>query len=596
MCRSVFCWLRGLLLVLLFPVCGRAQQYSMVIHRVDNVVVPVSGIADSAAYSSPETLLPQLRRLVPALQELGYLAASLDSIGVSGGTRYDVYLYTGQLHKWARLDVSGIPQALLIAAAVNPAQWTGRPLRPAHVARLSEQILSYCEENGYPFARVWLDGVTDDGNGHVSAALMVDRAELRHIDTVIINGDVKIARAFLLRYLEINDHSIYNEKKLRAISQHIRELPFLEEAGPWSINFKPGDTRLQLYLKEKKANQFNALLGLMPNNLETGKLLLTADIQLALQNLLGRGESISASYQNLQYRSPRMKADILYPYIFHSPVGVEAHFDFFRNDLLFRKVSLQAGLRYQVSTTDFIRLYYQVQSNRIINVDTATILATHQLPDNIDSRAHGLGLEWNMQRTDYRINPHKGWQARIGVTGLQRNVIRNAGITGINDGSGFDFAALYDTITKTTYQYQAVAELAAYLPLAATLTLKLSYNGGYIVTERIFRNELFQIGGFRLLRGFDEQSIFANQYHVAVAELRLNLSRNSYAYLFSDNGYVQTKFNGYDRSALYNGFGLGTTLETKTGLFTIAYALGRSDYNPLRFRESKILFGYVAYF
>jgi hypothetical protein len=46
----------------------------------------------------------------------------------------------------------------------------------------------------------------------------------------------------------------------------------------------------------------------------------------------------------------------------------------------------------------------------------------------------------------------------------------------------------------------------------------------------------------------------------------------------------------------YNGFGLGTTLETKSGLFTISYALGRSDQNTVQFRQSKIHFGYVAYF
>ncbi len=124
----------------------------------------------------------------------------------------------------------------------------------------------------------------------------------------------------------------------------------------------------------------------------------------------------------------------------------------------------------------------------------------------------------------------------------------------------------------------------------------MGYVGGYIAAPRVFQNELFQIGGFRLLRGFDEQSIFANQYHIAVAELRIKFTQNSYAYLFSDNGWVQTKFNAYNRESFYNGFGVGTTLETKTGLFSIALALGRSDFIPLRFRESKLSFGYIALF
>ena len=99
-----------------------------------------------------------------------------------------------------------------------------------------------------------------------------------------------------------------------------------------------------------------------------------------------------------------------------------------------------------------------------------------------------------------------------------------------------------------------------------------------------------------MLRGFDEQSIYANQYELLTLGLRFLLDRNSYVYLFSDNGYVQSYYNGYGKEGLYNGFGLGTTLETKTGLFSISYALGRSDTNPIQFKQSKIHFGYLAYF
>jgi outer membrane protein assembly factor BamA len=291
-----------------------------------------------------------------------------------------------------------------------------------------------------------------------------------------------------------------------------------------------------------------------------------------------------------------MKADIIAPYLLKSPIGGELHFDYFLNNLQFRKVSLQSGIRYYFNSNDFIKIFYQTQSNRIINIDTASIIASKQLPINIDNKSNGVGFEWQSNHTDYRLNPHKGWQSKMGATALQRKVLPNDGVTGIKDASGFDFSKLYDTLQKQTFQYFLNTELAAYLPLGRSVTLKFGYNGALIVAPRLFQNELFQIGGFKALRGFDEQSIFANQYHIFTTELRLILSQNSYAYLFSDNAWVQTKFNTYDRSGMYNGFGLGTTLETKTGLFSIALAFGRSDFIPLRFRESKISFGYVALF
>ncbi|MFA6149812.1 MAG: BamA/TamA family outer membrane protein [Chitinophagaceae bacterium] len=582
-------------LLLLLPVFGAmAQQWQITGHRIDNTKDDISaGISNK--YNSAQELSIQLRKIIPNFHQEGYLAASIDSIAING-SQYDVYYFLGEKYYWANLLFDSIPAPLLLAASINPKQFSGRPLNPKTIANLSEKLLSYCDENGYPFAKVWLSDIVETEPNKISARFRIDRAELRKIDTLIVNGDVTISQAFLLRYLDIAQGSVYNEKKLGMISQRIRELPFVEEASPWTITFRPGDTRLAIHLKEKKANQLNALLGLMPNNLQTGKLFVTADVQIALLNKLGNGESISASYQNLQPKSPRIKADVVVPYLFKSPIGAEAHFDLFTNNLQFRKVSLQAGIRYQLSSADYVRLYYQTLSNRVIEIDSASILATHQLPANIDTRSNGVGFELVNNRTDYKLNPHKGWQAKMGIAAFQRKILINNAISGLSDGSGFDFASLYDTITKKTYQYHLSADIAGFIPLGKNLTLKMGYVGGYIAAPRIFQNELFQIGGFRLLRGFDEQSIFANQYHISVTELRVKFTQNSYAYLFSDNGWVQTKFNAYNRQSFYNGFGLGTTLETKTGLFSIALAFGRSDFIPLRFRESKISFGYVALF
>lgn len=582
----------GILLLLAGQV-ARAQQWQLDARRVDSE--DGKGPVVNIAYSSIQELNQRIRKVVPELQEQGYLAASIDSVGITG-SRYTVFYFLGEPYRWGQLRLDSIPPALLLAASVNPLQFKDRPLNPKTIAKLCGKLLDYCDEHGYPFAKVWLDGIEEPAPHQINAQLRVDKAELRKIDTIMLNGEVPVAASFLHRYLDIAKGSVYNEKKLLQISNRLKELPFLQESSPWVISFRPGDTRLSLFLKEKKANQLNALIGAMPNNLQTGKLLVTADVQIALQNLLGNGESISASYQNLQQQSPRMKADVVVPYLLKSPVGIEAHFDYFKNQLQFRKVSFQGGLRYQLSASDLLRAYYQVLSNRIIEVDSATILATHRLPANIDTRAQGLGFEVSSNHTDYRLNPHTGWLGKVGVTVFQRKVLPHAAILGLSDGSGFDFSKLYDTIRKISYQYHIAADLSGFIPLNKALTLKLGYVGGYIAAPNVFQNELFQIGGFKLLRGFDEQSIFANQYHIAVVELRLRFSRNSYAYLFSDNGWVETKFDNYNRSAWYNGFGLGTTLETKSGLFSIALALGRSDYIPLRFRESKISFGYVALF
>lgn len=577
-------------------ISASAQSYTVQLHSLDTSDAFLAKIA-----GVPEKFLSQLeafsyiQQLVPQLQERGFLAASIDSIGIKTA-QYDAYIYLGKNYRWSHVSFDSIPGAILVSAAINTQQWEGRQLNPKQIAGMSEKLLQYCEDNGYPFAKVWLQDVLIDSAGRVDAKCMLDRGPVRKIDSIQIGGDIRISRNYLMRYLDLRNGDLYSEKKLRSISPRLRELPFLQEKEPWNVAFKLSDTRLNLHLTERKANQLNAIVGLLPNNGETGKLLLTVDALFAFQNILGFGESISVSYQNLQYKSPSLKADLAWPYLFNTPIGVDGHFDFYRKDTAYRRTSAQIGLRYQLTATDYVRVFYQNQSNRLITVDTSYVLSTHTLPDNADVAANGAGLELVVNKTDYRINPRKGWQLALSGSTLLRTVRQNDAITALTDGSGFNFASLYDSLSDKSYQYHLQAAAAYYFPLGRKMTLKSAYDGAYIIGKNLFRNELYQIGGFKLLRGFDEQSIYASMYQVVSVELRLLLNQNSYLYLFSDNGYVQSDFNGQSSAGFYNGFGIGTTLETKSGLFTISYALGRSDLNPVAFKQSKIHFGYVAYF
>ncbi|MGC4057619.1 MAG: BamA/TamA family outer membrane protein [Chitinophagaceae bacterium] len=556
---------------------------------------PSVALPPEAFYTDAAVVVSEINDWCPEMQASGFLEASIDSVSVKGN-EYHVFCFTGSKYSWAKLSLDSIPSALLNQAGITGADFAQHVINPSSLSAFTSRILRYCERNGYPFARVWMQHAVEEEPHVVSAEMRVDPGRRRTIDTIIVNGNISVSNSFLHRYLDIPKGSAYNEEKLKKISARLRELPFLQETSPMLVEFRAADTRIVLFLKEKSANQLNAILGLMPNNLQTGKMLLTADIQLALMNQLGQGEQLSASYQNLQAKSPRLKADGVLPYIFRSPVGIEAHFDMFRYNLDFRKVSFQLGARYQLSATEFIKVYYQVMSNRVVEIDSAGIIASRSLTNNIDTRANGFGVEFQANHTDYRYNPHKGWSVRFAALGLQRQVLPNDAVKQLNDGTGFNFASLYDTVRLHSRQYQFSGELAFYLPVSRAFTWKLAYNGAYMTAPQLFQNDLYQLGGFRLLRGFDEQSIFANQYHVLSVEFRLRMAQNSYAYLFSDNGWVQTKFNRFSREAFYNGFGLGTTLETKTGIFSIALAFGRSDYLPLRFKESKLSFGYVALF
>ncbi len=94
-------------------------------------------------------------------------------------------------------------------------------------------------------------------------------------------------------------------------------------AGYWlSIN---------LYLKQKKSNQINVLIGFLPNNnqLSSKKTLITGEGNLNLKNALGSGETIGLNFQALQVESKRLNLLYQHPFLFKSPVGLDFSFDMF---------------------------------------------------------------------------------------------------------------------------------------------------------------------------------------------------------------------------------------------------------------------------
>lgn len=584
-------------LFLLYAGQLQAQSYSLRLQSVDTTATALTqNLQPRNEFDNQTLVIGYINELVPKLQEAGFLGASIDSISEEKSA-YKVYVYLGNKWRWARLSLKMVPSNVLLGTGISEVEFFNRELSPKRISRLSERILNWCDNNGFPFASVGLDSIVSlKNNEGIFARLAVNLNHIRRIDSIITEGNVNLSKPYLMRYLGIKEGELYNESRLHSINKKLDNLPFLEQGASWRVAFGLYNTKLRIKMTERRANQLNAIIGLQPNTLQTGNFLLTADVQAAFQNLLGRGESFSFSYQKLQAASPRIKAEALYPYLLGTQIGVDGHFDLYFNGTSYRRTTVDFGARYALNAQDFLRFFYSGFSTRIITPDTAFVVANHRLPNILDLTANGLGLEFQRDKTDYRFNPTKGYSMHVGGQVLNRNIRKNDGITGIKDGGAFDYSKLYDTLKLSSYQYQIAAKAACYFPLRKSIVFKAFYAGAWLSGERLFQNELYQIGGLKLLRGFDEGSIFANQYHMLSGELRFLFARNSNFYFFSDNAWVQSKINGYTNKGWYHGFGIGTQLEVKTGQFTIAYGLGKSPGNAVLLRQSKIHIGYVAFF
>ena len=162
---------------------------------------------------------------------------------------------------------------------------------------------------------------------------------------------------------------------------------------------------------------------------------------------------------------------------------------------------------------------------------------------------------------------------------------------------GFNFGSLYDTLKLKTYQFRIRAMATKYWPLGGQRsTVKTAINAGMFQSGNIFRNELFQIGGYKLLRGFDEESQYLSQFAIATVEYHYLVGQNSFFYILADGGWGRNGATKNKINYTYFGTGLGLAFETKAGIFNLAWAVGKRNDTQFNLRQSKIHIGFVNYF
>jgi len=421
---------------------------------------------------------------------------------------------------------------------------------------------------------------------------------LYHIDSIRMHGKAKLDKNFLQRYLDIRNGSLYNKDKLEAVDKRVLELPYISSWQPSDVTMLGSGSILNIYADPKRASQVNFLVGFLPSSGDAKKFQVTGDVNLDLKNILGGAEEILVRWQQLQPKSPRLNLGFTKPYIFKSAFGVNFLFDLFKKDSNFLQLNAQAGVQFNISSAQNGKLFLQWQSNRLLAgaVDTNLVKNQRALPPNIDLSSVNTGFSYELQKTNYRFNPRKGTELTlVTIVGI-KTIRQNGDIIGIKDPS-FNYASLYDSLKQKSYQLRVRAGGAHYFPLKKRAALKAGVQAGYYASPDIFRNELFQIGGFRLLRGFNEESIYANRYVVATTEYRYLVDLNSYLFVFTDLGWVKNQYQAVNSKNQFISAGIGLVYETKAGLLNISYAAGKRNDVPFNLREaSKLHFGYVNYF
>lgn len=557
------------------------------------------------AFSDTSLLRKELEQVLNQLRQQAYLEASFDSTALSGAV-YKAWLHIGKPYEWAWLENGNVEETFLSRSGFKGQLYRGKVVDLASLTSIRERLLEQAENSGFPFAQVWIDSFQfaahnpepATGRRHaatkgnlLSARIYMDKGPPVFFDSLNVEGNVKISKAYLHKYLGIRQGDPYSRHKVLKIRSRMRDLAFLKEKKSMEVIFREDKADLQLYLEKKRASRFDFLLGLLPDNRRSGqKVILTGTFNAEFQNQLGWGERLYLSFDRLRPQTQRLEAAFTYPYLLDLPFGIDLNFNQYRRDSTYTDIIGELGVQYLFEGGNYLKVFWRNTTSNLISADTAAISRGH-FPRQLDVKSNAFGIEVGWQSLDYRFNPRKGWNILLNSSTGLRQIRPNRAILSVAE-------SFYDTLQGLSFRFLTNGKVERYLPLMQRSTLRIAAQTAAIISQApVYQNEQYRIGGNRLMRGFDEESIFATFFSVFTLEYRLLTGQNSWLYLFGDYGYVE------DRSVTHStrytrplSFGTGMTIETAAGVFGISLALGKQGNVPFDFRNPKVHFGYVSIF
>lgn len=544
----------------------------------DNKQQILDNYASQMGFTDSLTAIKEIFLIKNALQEDGYLTASLDSVSVEQKT-FVAHMFVGRRYKWGKLEVSGIPadwRKSSIGKKVN------QPINGEDYSESFSKLIGQANDNGFPFATAELDSlkVIDQS---IHGLLRLETGPLIRFDTLDINGSPS-RKKYLSTYLRTPFGSLYSERKVNQIPDYFENLPYYDLISPVQLLFHNDEARLGLEVERIKANRFDGIIGLLPNSARDGKTLVTGELNLELLNPFESGKEFKIHWQRLREESQFLDVGIRLPHFLKTPVDLVAVYKQLKEDTTF--INRNAKFGGEVGLTPRSRFNFFVDFKSAGLLSSEQTLSTANLPENIDFGLTRYGWGYSYYSLSTKDLRDEGIRLTSEISIGNRKIRRNSNL----DDS------FYENLDSSSPFYQFEIDLTYQKRINNPITFFHRIRSGYMFNQNLFKNDLFRVGGLNTLRGFNENQFFASNYVLSNVELRMYFESKSFLFIFSDQSLVVTDISGQTSDDLPLGFGLGLQMSTNSGDFKFAYALGKSKNQALDFNQSKIHFGIINRF
>lgn len=449
-------------------------------------------------------------------------------------------------------------------------------------SRWMRDVISRAENKGFPFAQIKLDSIERDGN-LLSAVFNFESGPLILWDSVNVAGDTKTQEKYVQNITGIRPGMPFSQKQLNAASKVLARSPYFIQAQPPQIDFQQQKAQPTFTLRDRNSNVLDGVIGLLPNQNEPGKMLVTGQLDLELYHLGGKGRDVALHWKRLNIATQSLDISAKESYLFNSPLDISIGFSLLKQDSTFLNRYFSLDFGYHMSQISYLRFFTRRQSSDVL--DTKAFDEVTELPEVADYRWNQYGIGWSWDKRDSPYFPRRGTLIASEFALGNKRILENTGFP----------AEVYDHLDLNSPQYRGQLEIENHSYIKPTWGMWLKGSVGFTQNQNLLLNDLFRLGGLKSIRGFNENYFFAKSYGFVNMEQRLFFGENSFLMVFADFGILENPYFATSIDKPFS-FGAGINLDTGSGVFRFIYGVGKSNLQPLQFSYSRIHFGYLARF
>ncbi len=510
-------------------------------------------------YKSYKDLILAIEDTLVLIKKQGFYDAKVNSLIRKDSFNYEVILNKNQMVEYIEIS-NKLAFDENIVKILNKYTENGKLIRFRQIEYVAKEITEILSEGGYPFGKVGFINYELVNPTTIKLEMEIQYGSKRNIDKVIVKGYENFPKNFIKNIFKPGKSNSLDVDKALSLANKIDKTGFARNIKDPEILFTKDSSALYLYIEKIRRNTFDGFLSFDTDE-NSGRINIEGYAKINLINTFNSGEKINFDFRSQKNQDRSLNSDVYIPYVFGTPLNLKYGLNLIQKDSSY------------------------TSNENLIDID--------MIFGNIRS---GLGLQTNKSTSEEEIENIENFKSKLINVFSEYIILDNSDQLipelfkiSLRYGSGLK----EQSADKTNFSKYSV-ELHRKFNLSSKFKLQSSITRRKINSKNLVNNELLRFGGYNSIRGYDENSIFADSYTLLKTSLNYYLNDTLYIYTIFDLANYSNEILDLNED-IYSG-GIGFSSRTDNGIVSISYSKGNNWGNSFNLKNAKINVIFVTFF